>query len=128
MATGAVRVTGLAELQRAFRKIDKGLSKELRDSLKKAADPVADLAQSYALGRIRNMPRSPDWADMRVGVSGKAVVYIVPRRKNRGGPGRANLKGLLLERAMDPAVMEKQDEVVGEVDKMLGRLAGQAGF
>ena len=128
MATWAVRVTGLAELNRAFRKMSGDLDKELRQSLKDAASPVADLAESLALSRIRNMPRSPDWAGMRVGVSGKAVVYIVPRRRNRGNPGRPNLKGLLLSQAMEPAAEQKQDEVVKGVERMIDKLAGKAGF
>jgi len=129
MASGAVRVSGLRELQRAFRRISKDLTKELRAELIEAASPVAKEAESLALTRIRNMPRSPDWAEMRVGVSAaQASVYVVPRRKNRGNPGRANLKGLLLNQAMDPALTAKQDEVLDGVDKMLGRLAGENGF
>lgn len=126
---GAVRISGLRELQRAFRNISKDLTKELRKELIKAAEPVADLAESHALGRIRNMPRSPHWAGMRVGVSAaQASVYVVPRARNRGNPGRANLKGLLLTRAMDPALEQKQAEVIEGVGQMIDNLAGANGF
>lgn len=125
---GAVRIRGLAELQRDFRKISKDLTKELRNELKEAAEPVRAAAESKALSEIRNMPRSPHWAGMRVGVAGRGMVYVVPRARRRGGSGRTNLKTLLLERAMDPALEEKRDEVLDRVDRMLGRLAGEHGF
>lgn len=127
MATGAVRVSGLRELQTAFRKIGGSVNKELRDELKDAADPVKVRAQSLALTQISNMPRSPRWADMRIGVSARGV-YMVPRARRRGGSGRPNLKGLLLDQSMDPALMEKQDEIVQSVEKMFDNLAGRNGF
>jgi hypothetical protein len=129
MATGAVRVRGLRELTRAFKKISKDLDKELTNELKEAAEPVRSGAEKLALGRIRNMPRSPHYAGMRVGVSkAQGAVYVVPAWRRRGGSGRANLKTLLLERAMDPALEENQGEVLDKVDRMLGRLAGHQGF
>lgn len=127
MATGAVRISGLRELQRDFKKISRSLSKELRAELIKAADPVKDRAEALALSEIRNMPRSPDWAGMRVGVTAKSV-YMVPFRKRRRGTGRANLKGLLLDRAMDPALDEKQGEIVESVGQMIDNLADRNGF
>lgn len=124
---GAVRIRGLAELQRDFRKISKDLTKELRDELKEAAEPVREAAEQKALTGIRNMPRSPHWAGMRVGVAGRGMVYVVPRARRRGGSGRANLKGLLQEQ-MDAALDEKQREVLNGVERMLDRLAGHHGF
>ena len=124
---GSVHVSGLRELQRDFRKIGGSLNKELKDELKKAADPVKVRAESLAVTKIRNMPRSPRWADMRIGVTGKGV-YMVPRARGRGGSARPNLKGLLLDRSMDPALMEKQDEIVEGVGKMFDHLAGVNGF
>lgn len=127
MATGAIRIRGLRELNRDFKKISKDLGKELRSELKEAAEPVRSTAEKLALGRIRNMPRSPHWAGMRVGVTAKSV-YVVPQARRRGGSGRANLATLLLERAMDPALEQKQDEVVEKVDDMLGHLFSRNGF
>jgi hypothetical protein len=128
MAAGSVQVLGLRELKRAFKRMGAELNTELRKELIKAAKPVAEEAESLALTKIRNMPTSPDWADMRIGVTAAAIVYIVPLRKNRGNPKRPNLKGLLLNRAMEPALVNKQGEVVLGVDRMLGRLAGENGF
>lgn len=127
MASGTVRVTGLAELRRAFRNISKDLDKELRGALIEAASPVKDLAEQFALGGIRNMPKSPDWADMKTGVTGRAVVYVAPFRRNSGGSPRPNLKGLL-QQQMDTALDRKQADVVKNVEQMLDDLADHNGF
>jgi hypothetical protein len=131
MAAGAVRVAGLRELQSDFRKISRDLNKELRAELIDAADPVKVRAESLALAKIRNMPSSPHWAGMRIGVSAaKASVFMVPQARARGrrGGARPNLKNLLLDRAMGPALEEKQNEVVEGVGQMLDNLAGANGF
>jgi len=127
MAAGAVRIRGLKELQRDFRKMSKDLAKEVREELKTAGEPVAERAQELALSEIRNMPRSPDWAGMRVRATARSV-YVVPQRRRRGGSGRSNLADLMMDRAMDPALDQRQDEVVEALDKMLGRMAGENGF
>ena len=127
MATGAIRVRGLRELQRDFKKMEGSLSKEVKSGLKEAAEPVKETAQQLALSRIRNMTSSPDWAEMRIGVTARSV-YMVPQRRRRGGSARPNLSPLLLERAMDPALEQRADDVVARVDKVLGHLAGENGF
>jgi hypothetical protein len=131
MAIGTVRVRGLKELSRDFRRISKDLSDELVDGLKEAADGVRSDAEDLALGKIRNMPLSPHWAGMRIGVSrAQGLVFMVPaaRSRRRKGSGRSNLKNLLLERAMDPALAKNADGVVKNVDNLLGKIAGQNGF
>lgn len=129
MATGTVHVSGLKELTRALKGISNGLDRELVGELKAAADPVKAEGEKLALTEIRNMPRSPDWAAMRIGVSkAQGSVYMVPQRRRRGGSGRSNLATLLMQRAMDPAVERNQDEVVKRVDDLIGRLADNNGF
>jgi hypothetical protein len=126
-----VNVRGLKELSRDFRRISKGLSDDLVDSLKEAAEVVERDAEDFALGRIRNMPSSPRWSGMRIGVSrAQGLVYIVPsaRSRRRAGSSRGNLANLLRERAMDPAVERNASSVEKKVDDLLGRLAGQSGF
>lgn len=124
-----VRVQGLKELTRAFKAISKDLDRELVGELKAAADPVKAEGEKLALTRIGNMPRSPDWAVMRIGVSkAQGLVYMVPQRRRRGGSGRANLANLLMDRAMDPALEKHQDDVVQRVDQLLGKLGGDHGF
>jgi len=126
-SAGAVRVSGYTELGRAFKKMGKEVSRELRLELIKAAEPVKTTAEQLAVSRIRNMPRSPDWAGMRIGVTAKGV-YIVPFRKRGRGSGRSNLKDLLLERAMDPAVEQKQSEIMEGVGEMFDNLSRANGF
>ena len=118
----------MKELTRDFKRISKDLDKRLVDELKEAADPVKSKAESLALSRIRNMPRSPDWATMKVGVSrAQGLVDMVPASKGRGR-GRANLSSMLMDRAMDPALESNQQQVVNRVDDLIGGLADRYGF
>jgi len=125
MAAGAVRVRGLRELNRAFSKLAKDTKKELTGELKKAAEPVRGRAEELAVSRIRNIGSS--WSAMRVGATAK-MVYVAPRRRRSGGSPRPNLAPLLLERALVPALDEKQGEVIDSVEQLLDRLGNDAGF
>lgn len=129
MATGAIRVHGLKELTRDFQKISKTLSKEITKELKDAAEPVRTGAEQKALSSIRNMSATPRWAVMRIGVSrAQGAVYMVPQARRAGGSGRANLKGLLLDRAMDPALEENADKVKDNINDVLGHIFDDNGF
>ncbi len=129
MASGAVRVRGLKELNRAFRALDKSLSKDLTDELKKAADPVKDEAEHLALSQIRNMPRSPQWAEMRIGVSkAQGLVYMVPVQRGGRRWSRGKFKGILLRESMRPSVENKRGEVIEQIDDWLDRWGGEEGF
>jgi hypothetical protein len=124
----AVRVHGLRELTRDFKKISKDLDKRLTGELLDAVAPVKDLAQSKALTQISGMSGSPSWATMKTGVGrAKGTVYMMPASRGRKY-SRANLADLLLQRAMDPAVTEKQDHVVNALDDLIGDLADRYGF
>ena len=128
---GTVRVEGLRELTRAFGKISTDLRDEVRDELLDAVEPVKERAEQLALSRIRNMPESPQYAEMRTGVSkARGVVFMVPAWRTRRRPNRRrpNLGELLLERAMDPALDEKEDEIVRGVERTLDHLARENGF
>lgn len=131
MATGAIRVKGLRELSRDFKRISKDLSDDLVKELKAAGEDVKRDAEDLALTQIRNMPRSPHWAQMRIGVSrAQGLVYMVPFARSRRGRGtsRPNLANLLLEEAMDPALERNAAKVERKVDDLLGRLADDNGF
>ena len=131
VVAGAVRVNGLRELTRAFGKISKDLSNEVRDELLEAVEPVKQRAEQLALSRIRNMPESPAYAEMRTGVSrARGVVFMVPAWRSRRRPNRRrpNVGALLVERAMDPAVDEKTDDIVRGVEHVLDRLGRENGF
>lgn len=121
-----VVVTGLRELQGAFKAADATLSRELRTGLRKAAEPVREDAERLAQSRIRNI-LSPtaevDWWRMRVGIT-TSTVYVAPfqrSRLSRRNPllKRPNLAGLLLERSMKPALDRNRERVVTEVDHVL---------
>lgn len=126
-----VRVRGLRELTRTFRALSKELSNEVRDELLNAVEPVKERAEQFALARIRNVPQSPEYAEMRTGVSrARGVVFMVPawRSKRRPNRRRPNFGDLLLDRAMDPALAEKEDDIVRGVERTLDHLAGEHGF
>ena len=127
-STGTVRVVGLRELQRDFKRISKDLDRGLTAELKQAAEPVATLARQLALGEIRNI--TYHWADTRVGVSrARGQVYVVPRARRRAnGSPRPNLKGLLLGEAYDPALARKQGEVLRKLEDFVDRVADNNGF
>ena len=123
----AVRVKGLAELSRDFRRMSGDVSTEVVDGLKAAAEDVRTDAENYALTRIRNMPRSPNWAGMKI-IAGVKGVSMVPSARGRGGRGRANLATLLMERSMDPALQQNAATVEKKVGDVLDSLAGRNGF
>ena len=135
MPTGArINVKGLAETYRAFGNISEDVQDELRDGLEEVGKPVQALGERYALERIRNMPRSPAWAEMRIGVSKReALVYMVPDNTGRAGRGRGkrkrkNLASLLMNRAMDPAVEDNVDTTARELEKVIDKLSRREGF
>jgi hypothetical protein len=119
MPENAVRIEGLRELERAFKLYGRGLEKGLREALETAAEPVRTDAQSLAVSSIRNI--GLPWSRMRIGVT-RRTAYIAPReRGSRGGVGRnrrsrPNLAGLLLGRAMEPAL----DRNIANVEREIG--------
>lgn len=121
-----VRIKGLKELQRDFKRLSKDLDKQMTGELKKAAEPVRAVAEQRALGGIRNM--TPAWAGQRVGVSrARGSVFIAPSARRHGGSPRPNL-GALLMLQMEAAVDQKQDEVVVALEHMVDRLGGHYGL
>ena len=124
MSDGAIKVDGLRELQAAFRRADRKMARDLRKELREAARPVADEAERLALSEIRNMTER--WAMMRVG-AGAREVYVVPRlrgTKNRNRK-RPNLKDLLLDRAMEPALEREREHVVERIQHVLDTVASE---
>ena len=124
MPVGAVRVSGLRELQRALQAVAKDVNKELRKELREVAEPVRSLAAAKAAG-VGNI--GPAWSRMRVGVTGR-VVYVAPKSRRHGGSPRPNLGGLLMDRAMQPALDELAPEIYAGVERMLDRLGSENGF
>lgn len=122
---GEIRVQGLRELTSAFGRMSVQLKRDLAGELAVAAEPVRSRATDLAQTEIRNI--GDRWSQMRVGVT-TSLVYVAPKARRRRGSPRPNLAGLLMNRAMQPALDEKAPEVVGLLDAMIGRLGGENGF
>jgi hypothetical protein len=122
---GAVVVGGLQDLQRAFRRADKTVGRELKKALADAAMPVKVDAERNAVSRIRNV--GPKWSQMRIG-STQRMVYVAPKQRGRASKRssavrRPNLKDLLLDRAMEPALAENQRQTEQRVQRVLDTVA-----
>lgn len=142
-----VRIAGLDELRRDFRRISKDCVKVVDDAIIEAMDPIKVDAESLALSEISNMAGTPFYATMRIGVSKQdSMVYLVPgwRRRSRKkkkwprqtrdgwkmvkpGP-RPNLGTLLADEAMYPARDRNKEKVMQRVDDALGHLFDRNGF
>lgn len=124
MASRAVRVEGLRELERAFGAADRELRNDFRDALEESAAPVRSDAQTLAgSGVIRNLHAGDQWTGMRTGV-GRTIAYVVPRERGAKGRGnqrrrRPNLGDLLLGRAMEPALERNLDKVERRFEELL---------
>ena len=121
MATGTVRVKGLRETRRAFRKLSKDLDKEVRDGLREAAKPVHEEASNLF---ARYDADSAGGYRIRVRQRGVAV----EQSKRRTTGLRPDYGKLQMRRALIPALDRRQDEVIEGIDKVLDRLAGENGF
>ncbi len=111
----------MRELQRDFRKIDKGLAKEVRDGLREGGDIVRVEASSRF---TRYDARSAAGYKTRVRQRGVAVEQSIGRTTGK----RPDFGRLQMDRALEPALEDKRDQVIDSVDKVLGRLAGDNGF
>jgi hypothetical protein len=125
MAESAVRIEGLRELERAFKLYGRGMERGIREALEAASEPVRSDAQALAVSSIRNI--GIPWSRMRIGVT-RRTAYIAPQergRNTRPGRRRPNLRGLLLDRAMQPALdrnISKVEREIGDALDDLGRM------
>lgn len=124
---GTVAVRGLAELNRAFKRIEGDLPGDLRHALKEAAEPVRQEAQNLARGRISHLGAVSPWGEMRTGVTSR-VVYVAPKRRRRGGTPRPQFGTKLLTEAMIPALESRQAVVLHAVENVIDHLADANGF
>jgi hypothetical protein len=121
MAAGAVRVRGLRELQRDFRKMGGILPRETKEALRKSAEPVRAEAQS-----LFSPISAESAAGYRVAVRARGVA--VEQRKGRTTGQHPEFGALQMRRALLPALELRRDDVIDGLDQMLGRLAGENGF
>jgi len=121
VAEQTVRVRGLRELNRAFKQVDADLRKELRRELREAGALVADEARSLF------EPVDPaSAAGYKVRVRQRGVAVEQSRRRTTGLHPEFGL--LQMDRALLPALDDKQDEVVAKVEDILDHVGDAAGF
>jgi hypothetical protein len=124
---GAV-VEGYQDLQRALKRADRDIRLGMRKELREVAGPVQATAERNAVDRIRNI--GVEWPRMRIGITQKSV-YVAPAQRgvgSRATPGqrtkkRPNLAPLLMDRAMQPALDQHQEQIMRDLERMLDRVA-----
>ena len=97
--------------------------------LQEAADPVRKLSEQLILGELVNMPRTPAYADMRIGVAKRAsTVYVAPewRRGTGAGTSRAD-PGCLDAQAHGAGARGEGKQVEHDLGKFLDTLADDWG-
>lgn len=130
MPAQSVRIKNFRELNAAFARADKRVRREYQGELRRASEPVRAEAQELAGSRIRNVQSGDPWSKMRVGITRRSVYVAPAQRGSRSkitartaffglvttgfnlGTRRPNLAGLLMDRAMQPAL----DNNLGEVE------------
>lgn len=121
MATGSVKVQGLRELRREFKRIDKDADKEVRDGLREAAQPVREEAANIF---ARYDARSA--AGYRVSVRQRGVAVEQSRRRTTGQ--HPEFGALQMRRALIPALERREDKVVEGVERVMDMLSRRSGF
>lgn len=121
MASAAVKVKGLRELDRALKHGDKATRDTLRAGLKEAAAEVAgearSIAQANGLVLSGKLVRS-----IRPGLTGtRAYVQADPKNRGYRYAGRYEF-GDRLRPFLTPAAERKQDATVRHVEKAFDRL------
>lgn len=118
--TPTVEVKGLKETIRAFNRLDKRVAKEIKDELKKVAEPVVSEIQ-HRLSRYRGVSMN-----VRPHALTKGVVIRQNARKVSGL--RGDFGGIQMTTAFIPAAYEKEDEIVRGLEHALDVLTREEGF
>lgn len=128
MAQAAIRVEGLADLQRAFRVANKEVARDVRTAIEQAGEPIRQRAQDLVRLEISGMARSHvPWWTIRTGVERNTIGYIVPAQrgvKTRGAERRRrpNLAPLIAAQE-EAALNENIGRVEGEFKEALNEVA-----
>lgn len=119
MAT--VKVKGLTELNRALRRTDKDVRVGIRRELRSVAEPVRADAEALATVQIPGIGKP--WSSMRVGQTLDSV-YVAPKQRGSRVKARQrpNLAGLLMDRALQPALDRNAHMIEDDMDEVLGRV------
>jgi hypothetical protein len=119
-----LNVKGFTNVQRALKNVEKDVRLGMNKELRAFAEPVRSTAENLAATRIRN--QTPQWAEMRVGVTTK-LVYVVPKQRGvRAGKRKRKKFGtLMLDRAMEPALDQHAPDLERDFNEMLYRVAAK---
>jgi hypothetical protein len=125
VADQTVRISGLPELNRAFKAVDADLPKELRKELKQVAEPV----RVEAALRSQQFGARTSSGIKTVARSSGSVAVRQSRKKNADAVRRRpNFGPLLMRTALEPALTHHEAEIVRGLEHILDRLADKHGF
>lgn len=119
---GAVRVSGLNELIRDFRRMQGDLAKEVRKELLEVGKPVAEDARSRLSAYN---PTSA--AGIRARLRGAATVTVEQSKRRTTGK-RPDWGVRVMQKALSPALDARSNEVVSRLEQMLDRFPHKYGF
>lgn len=122
MASDAVKVKGLKELERALKASDKETAKGFRKELREAGKIVALDARSRMGGIDRYSATG-----IRPRVRGGVNVSVEQSRRRTTGK-RPDFGALQMRRALVPALESKRDEVERRVENLLDAVGRSNGF
>jgi hypothetical protein len=123
-----IAVRGLADLQAALKHADRQTRLGIRGELRQVAEPVRMGAEQLAMETIRNMPRSPRWSKMRIGVT-RNLIYVAPRQRGVKTAGRNPARrghrfaDLLMDRAMQPSLDRHAHEIETRFENLIDKAA-----
>ena len=115
----AIRVKGLADLNRALAQADRNVRLGIRAEYRKVAEPVRSDAESLALANISHI--GVPWSRMRIGVTQRSV-YVVPKQRSTKGRSRSRRRpnlALLMYPQMQKALDRNADKVERSFNEML---------
>lgn len=122
MASGAIRVEGLRELERALKASDKDAAKGLRKELREAAKVVALDARGKFAG-------VDGYSAMGIRPRVRAGLVAVAEQSRKRTTGKHPDYGALQMRtALVPALWDKRPEVEKRIEKMLDTVGRDNGF
>ncbi len=119
-AAAGIKVKGFTELHRALKNADKETRLGIRKVERQVAEPVRVEAQALAAREISHIGK--EWAAMRIGITQK-LVYVAPKQRRKRGSARPNLAGLLLTKAMEPALEKHREQIERSMEQALEEMA-----
>lgn len=121
MAAATVRVKGLRETVRALNKVNRSVAREVREELKRAAEPVAGRARRK-LSRYRGASLGT------IGPRARGGAVFVTQRARKVTGRRGDFGAIQMREGLVPALDEGREEVMRDVEAALDRLGRSAGF